>query len=147
MAGLVALNLRPDRRTLRQFGVIAFVGFGLLAVLAWREAAMFALGLGQARVPVACGLGALAIYCLAGALVYPWANRPVYLGISMVSFPIGLGLSYVVLAALFFLVIGPVALVMRLAGRDPIKRGYEDAGSYWNQARRRRSPESYFHQF
>ena len=37
MSKLVEINFDPDTKTLRQFGVIALVGFGVLAVLAYYE--------------------------------------------------------------------------------------------------------------
>ena len=63
MASLVELNLNPDRKTLRQFGVIAFVGFGILALLAYYEKLIFAFGLGDSRMTVVyalLGIGTLA---------------------------------------------------------------------------------------
>ena len=37
MSKLVEIDFNPDARTLRQFGVIALVGFGALAALAYYE--------------------------------------------------------------------------------------------------------------
>jgi hypothetical protein len=62
MSKLVELDLNPNDRTLRQFGLIAVVGFGLLAACAYYETWMFAFGLGDARLTVAgtlAGVGVL----------------------------------------------------------------------------------------
>ena len=148
MAALVDLDLNPDRRTLRQFGFVAMVGFGLLAYLAWSESLVFAFGLGASRLPLAYGFGALAVLCPALSLVAPAANRPIYVGLSLLTFPIGFVLSHVILALLFFGMFAPLAIALRIAGRDPMRRrtGAEDE-SYWDDARRERTPESYFRQF
>ena len=61
MGRLIDFDLRPDRRTLRQFGFIACVGFGLLALLAWLETAIFGFGLGEARIWLAATLGGLGL--------------------------------------------------------------------------------------
>ena len=60
MAKLVELNLNPDRATLKSFGWIALVGFGLLALMAYYETFIFAFGLGDARETVALVLAGAA---------------------------------------------------------------------------------------
>ena len=75
MAKLVELNLNPDRKTLRQFGVIAFIGFGVLALLAYYEKLIFAFGLGSARMTVVGVFVAIGTLALFFSLVFPKANR------------------------------------------------------------------------
>jgi hypothetical protein len=69
MSQLIDLNLRPDPKVLRQFGFVALVGFGLLAVCAWFEWLMFAAGLGEWRSGVAGTLAGLAAVSLFLSLV------------------------------------------------------------------------------
>ena len=92
-----------DRRTLRQFGFIALVGFGLLALLAWLETAIFALGLGEARTWVAATLGGIGLLSALLAVLAPAANRPLYVALTLIALPIGFVLSYVILGGLFYL--------------------------------------------
>jgi len=148
MTKLVEINFNPDRRTLRQFGVIAFLGFGVLAALAYYERLVFAFGLGDARVPLTAGFAVVGSLALLFSLVAPKANRFIYLGLALLSFPIGFVLSYLIMGALFFLIIGPIAVLMRLFGRDAMHRRYDPkAATYWSSARRPRDKESYFHQY
>jgi hypothetical protein len=148
MRSLVALDWNPDDRTLRQFGFIALAGFGLLAALAWFERGVFGFGLGSAREPIAAFFGGLAGVCLLFSLAFPRGNRPIYLGLSAVALPIGFVLSYLILGTLFYLIIAPIGLVLRLLGKDPLNRGFlRDAPSYWTDARPPRPRESYFRQF
>ena len=148
MSKLIDIDLRPDRRTLRQFGFIAFVGFGLLALLAWLETAIFAFGLGDARTWVAATLGGLGALAALLSLLAPAANRPLYVALTLIAFPLGFVLSYVILGGLFYLVITPVGVLLRLAGRDPMSRRFlPGEPSYWVDARPPRSKESYFRQF
>ena len=148
MGKLVEINFNPDRKTLRQFGVIAFVGFGVLAALAYYERFIFAFGLGDARVPLAATFAAIGALAAFFSLVAPKANRFLYVGLTVLAFPIGFVLSYVIMATLFFLIIGPVAVVFRLAGRDAMHRAYDpDAATYWSPADHTRNKESYFHQY
>ncbi len=148
MSKLIDIDLRPDRRTLRQFGFIACVGFGLLALLAWLETAIFGFGLGEARIWLAATLGGLGLLSALLSLLAPAANRPLYVALTLIAFPIGFVLSYVILGGLFYLVITPVGLLLRLAGRDPMSRRFlPGEPSYWVDARPPRSKESYFKQF
>ncbi len=148
MSQMVEMNLRPDARTLRQFGWIALGGFGLLALLAWNGWLAFAY-LGEAsRASVALGLAVLAAVSGLFSLVHPKANLPIYLGLTIAAFPIGFVLSYVIMGTLFYVVIAPIGLVMRLFGHDPMERRIQrDAKSYWVDARPQRPRDSYFKQF
>lgn len=148
MSRLVEIDFNPDTKTLRQFGFIAFVGFGALAALAYYEKLVFAFGLGDARLAVAASVAALGLLALVLGLVAPRANRLLYVGLSLLAFPIGFVLSYVIMGALYFLIIGPIAVALRLAGRDPMRRARDpQAASYWTPARPARDKESYFHQY
>lgn len=148
MSKLVEINFNPDTKTLRQFGVIAFVGFGILAALAYYEKLIFSFGLGEARMPVVATFAALGSIALLFSLVAPKANRILYVGLTLLAFPIGFVLSYVIMGTLFFLVIGPIAVVMRLLRRDSMHRGYDpNAPTYWSAAHPPRDKESYFHQY
>jgi hypothetical protein len=148
MSKLVEIDFNPDAKTLRQFGVIAFAGFGTLAALAFYEKLLFSFGLGEARVPVAGALLALGIIALSFSLIAPRANRALYVGLALLTFPIGFVLSYVIMGALFFLIIAPISVLLRILGSDPMHRRYEpDAPTYWVPARSPRAKDSYFHQY
>jgi MFS family permease len=148
MSKLVEINFNPDTKTLRQFGVIAFVGFGILAALAYYEKLIFSFGLGEARMPVVTTFVALGTIAALLSLVAPRANRVLYVGLTLLAFPIGFVLSYVIMGTLYFLIIGPIAVLFRLLGRDSMHRGYDsNASSYWLDARPARDKESYFHQY
>jgi len=148
MSKLVEIDFNPSDRILRQFGLIAVGGFGLLAACAYFETWMFAAGLGAARVPVATGLAAVGALSLVFGLVYPRANRVIYVGTAVLAYPIGFVLSYVIMAVLFFGVIAPIGSILRGLGKTPLARTYDPkAASYWSKARAARDQQSYFRQF
>jgi hypothetical protein len=148
MSKLVEINFNPDTKTLRQFGVIALVGFAVLAALAYYEKLIFSFGLGDSRMPVVMTFAALGSIAALFSLVAPRANRVLYVGLTLLAFPIGFVLSYVIMGTLFFLIIGPIALLFRLFGRDSMHRGYDrNASSYWQEVHSARDKESYFHQY
>ncbi len=130
---LVSLQLRPSVRQLRQFGWIAAVAFPALSFL-----------LGRGQLPL-LALGALS---LVFSLLWPAGNRPLFVALSLVSYPMGFMVSHVALAVLFFGVLTPVGLLFRVLGRDPLARGFEpDRPSYWVDLPKVASKEDYFKQF
>lgn len=148
MSKLIDLDLRPDEKTLRQFGFIALGGFGFLSLIAWMEWLIFAFGLGDAKPYVAATFIGLGVLSFLFSLVYPKANLPIYVGLALVAFPIGFVLSYIIMGFLFFVLITPVGLFFKLVGRDAMKRKFEpDAESYWDESRQDRDQDSYFKQF
>jgi len=149
MAQMIDLDFDPDEKTLRQFGFIALFGFSAIAALAWFELFIFAAGwLGEARETVVYSLlGAGAVTAVL-SLIYPKANRPIFVGLSILAFPIGFVLSYVIMGTLFFVVITPIGVLVRLFAEDPMHRAFEaDSDSYWSDCRADRPNESYFKQF
>jgi hypothetical protein len=148
MSKLVEINFNPDNKTLRQFGVIAFVGFGILAALAYYEKLIFSFGLGDARLTVVTIFAAVGSIALLFSLVAPKANRILYVGLTLLAFPIGFVLSYLIMGTLYFLIIGPIAVLFRIFGRDPMHRAYDsNAVTYWQSAKAPRDKDSYFHQY
>ena len=148
MSKLIELDLNPDDRTLRQFGLIAVVGFGLLAACAYWEFWVFAFGLGSARLPVAGSLAAVGVLSLLLGLIYPRANRVIYVGTAVIGYPIGFVLSYVIMGVLFFGIIAPIGAVLRLLGKSPLPRSYDrNATTYWSNVHPAKDQQSYFRQF
>ena len=148
MASMIEIDLRPDSRTLRHFGWIALVGFGLLATMAWNEWLIFSFGLGAWKQTVVGALAAVGVLAAVFSLVYPKANLPIYLGLTILAYPIGFVLSYVIMGTIFYLMLAPVGIFFRLTGRDPLKRHFEpETASYWVDSRPARPSESYFRQF
>jgi hypothetical protein len=121
--GLIDLNTNPTIRQLRQFGGLWLGVLGLLAVLAWRS--------GRPGAVVA-SLAALAVLVPAIGWVVPRFMRLVWIGMSLVAWPIGTAVSFTVLTLVFGAVVTPVGVAMRLLGRDPLERRFEpDSASYW----------------
>jgi len=148
MAKMIEIDFHPDEKTLRQFGWIALLGFGGLAALAWFEKLVFAGGLGDARTPLAAGLLGLGLLAWLFGQVRPKANRPLFVGLALLAFPIGFVLSYVILTTLFFVIIAPIGVAMRLLGHDPMNRKLEpEATTYWTPSGPAPPRDRYFKQF
>jgi hypothetical protein len=145
---LVDLNLNPNRRILRQFGFVALVGFGALAAwMRWRGG-LFGLSVGAAAPVLVVVFSAVGLLSAAFSIARPGANRPLYVALSVVTYPIGFLLSFLVMGVLYFGLITPIALVFRVAGRDALCRRIDpEVQTYWTE---RRAPDDvgrYFRQF
>ena len=84
--------------------------------------------------------------------VVAWA-RPktgewVYFAWVTSAHPIGWTVSHLLLAFVYFVVLTPIGLAMRLAGRDPLQRQIDpEAKSYWVERKRKTDSNQYFRQF
>lgn len=132
---LVEIDWRPKDRILRQFGGIALVALPLLAWL-W--------GLTGAAFWAVAGLGGV---CGLLAVLAPRALRLPFLALTVLTFPLGLVMSELVLAIAFYLVFTPIGLLLRLYGRDELQlRLDRESASYWQPKARPAGAASYFRQ-
>ena len=118
---LVDLDLNPDEKKLKQFGFIALVAFALLGALVLWKGGLFGLDFGGSTRTVAYVFFALGGVSALLSLVAPKANRFLFLGLIVVTFPIGLVLSYLIMGVLYFVIITAVALFFRITGRDRLR--------------------------
>jgi hypothetical protein len=136
---LIEIDWHPARRQLRVFGLSAMAAslvLGAVLVFLWHAAAIWA--------SVVLAAGAAVLLC---SLLSPRATRIVYLALTIAAMPIGLAVSFVMLAAFYFLLLTPVGLLFRLVGRDPLHRAFtRGADSYWVPRGPSPSAERYFHQ-
>jgi hypothetical protein len=146
---MMEINWAPSRRHLRVFGAGALVVFGLLG--AWLFFAHRLVGFeiaAPAAEAVACGLWALAAMAGILAAAAPAALRPLYIAMAAVSLPIGWLVSHIVLAIVYYGILTPIGLALRLGGRDLLRRKFDPhAPSYWVDRPAARNVKSYFRQF
>lgn len=105
-----------DNRELRKFGLI-FAGFliGLFALLIpWLRERPVPLWPFYVGVPVAVL-----------ALVWPAALRPLYVVWMKFGAVMGFINTRIIMSVFFFIMLTPVALFMRLRGKDPMRRALE----------------------
>lgn len=139
------LNLNPTPRQLRQF---AFAGLLLMPLLAWL---LCGRPVGESWLPwhtgLIGGLTALGSAFVVLAYAAPRVLKPVFVATSLLALPIGFVIGEVVLAAVYFGVFTPLAIVFRLMGRDPLERQIDrGAASYWRKKPQPRDVASYFRQ-
>lgn len=133
------VDFHPSSRKLRQFAVlwIVFVaaigGWPALVHGGWSAACVcWVLG---------GGLGTL-------GLVRPQILGPIFVAWSAAAYPIGWLVSNVILSAIFFGLICPLALLFKLLGRDALQlRRSPRAATYWAVKPAATRPERYLQQF
>jgi hypothetical protein len=128
----------PTRRDLRVFGLALPVMVAVAGFLIGRHAGS------AARTGIWVVGGTIAALYAA----VPPVRRPLFVGLARVTQPIGWVVSHVVLIAVFALVVTPVALLLRVLGRDPLARRADPRlATYWVTRSNGRDPRRYFRQF
>src|SRR3954465_2296751 len=98
----------PSAQTLRQFAGAWLVFFSLLAFQQLR----------RGHHGFAVGFLVVAVLFGTAGLIKPAIVRWIFVGWLVLAFPIGWVVSQVMLILMFYLVLTPVALALRLTGRD-----------------------------
>jgi hypothetical protein len=136
---LIEKNREPTARDMKWFGLLFAIFFTLAGMLLWwrTRSAMLWIYLGT-------------IGCLVAALYYavPPMRRTIYLVWTAAVYPIGWGVSHLLLIFTYYLVLTPIGWAMRAAGRDPLRRRFEpEAATYWIEHDPTTDPKRYFRQF
>jgi saxitoxin biosynthesis operon SxtJ-like protein len=83
-------------------------------------------------------------------VAYLWTQvaRCIYLLWIYGSYPIGWVVSHALMGLIYFLVLTPIGMIMKLSGRDPLDRNFQpEASSYWVPRSNNHDPSRYLRQF
>jgi hypothetical protein len=132
---LLAFTWNPPRKQLRWFGCL------------WLPLVLAALAYSVKAWPGRIAFAALAALSLVAGAAAPRLLRPVFVGLLLVTWPVGFVVSHVILAAVFFVVLTPTAWIMRALGRDTLSLGFDrQAATYWRPRQGRPPLSRYFDQ-
>jgi hypothetical protein len=132
---LFELNRQPTTRQLRQFGAMCLVALPLVGWL-WGGSGL-TLGILAAIGLVLAALGGVA----------PRALAPVFVGLSLVTIPIGLVIGELILLMIYFGLLLPIGLAFRLIGRDALELTVDrSAPTYWRMKRQPDDVARYYRQ-
>jgi hypothetical protein len=136
---MIPLNTNPSRRELLWFGALFLIFLGLVGVVLWW----------RFKLPdVARIIWLVAVVVTAAYYALPPLRRPLFVGWSALFFPIGWTVSFLVLVGVWWLVVTPIGVIMRLTGHDALQRRFDpSADSYWRAHRPPDDPARYFRQF
>jgi len=113
----------PSERELRWFGLLLLAVFAVFGGVAWWRFEAPA----AARILVGVGLGLAVIHAAVRSL-----RRPLYDLWMRLTWPLGWAVSHLVLAVIFYGIIAPMGIAMRIFGRDRLTRRFDAAAeSYW----------------
>ena len=137
---LVKIDWNPKSKQLRSFGRIALAASAVISLLLY---VLKGIAIQWVLIIFAFGFIIFIISMISLEL-----TKMIYLGMILLTMPIGWVVSFIVLAAFYFLLLAPLGLFFRLIGRDPLCRKFDsNAKSYWLSRQPPKGPEQYFHQF
>ncbi len=136
----VEINWHPKRKQLQNFGKIALVATAVISLLLYLLKGM--------AIQWALIIFAVGLIIFLSSVISLRLTKGIYVILTAVTFPIGLVVSFTLLATFYFLLLAPLGLLFRLTGRDVLGRKFDStAESYWQQRKPPESDEYYFHQF
>jgi hypothetical protein len=137
---LATINWKPTEKDLRSFGKVSLIMLAVIAALLWK---LKHLPLAYAICICAAGVLIFILSLISAKLV-----KPVFITLQVITYPIGLTVSFVIVAIFYYLVLTPVALFFKLIGRDLLKRRFDkNAPTYWVRYNPPDSVGRYFKQF
>ena len=130
---------QPDRKTLVEFSEAGLFILGMVAS---------PLAYYRGRPGLAIAFWVAAVLIRGVGLVRPGWLKPIFLGLTLATWPIGPVISRVALALIYFVAFTPLALLFRLIGRDALHRSADPAlPTYWEPYRPNRGLERYLRPF
>jgi hypothetical protein len=136
---VIQIEHNPSRRQLNVFGIIWLVFFGVVGGIATTNGG---------SMLVATVIWGLAVAVPVVGWIVPAFMRITYIGMAYAAFPIGFVVSCLILAVVYYLVLTPTGLLMRLFGHDPMNRQFDErADTYWSRREQDHNLEAYFRQF
>ncbi len=136
---LVDINWNPSKKELRVFSLL-LIAFGVIVAFVLSRRL-------DSTTPSLAVVSATSLIGLVG-LIGPSLVRPIYVVWMALAFPIGWTVSHLMMAAVYYLVLTPIGLTMRLFGHDPMQRKIDrEAKTYWQPRSPRTDVKSYFRQY
>ncbi len=120
---MIAIQWNPSEKQLRQFAGVwfpAFCGLGGWSI-GHKTGHWSAVEIGWVLA------GLLSV----GGLVLPALIRPIFVGLILLTFPIGWVVSHLLLGLIFYGVVTPIGLILRIIGHDPLQLKKPSGNSVW----------------
>jgi len=120
---MIAIQWNPSTKQLRQFAGIWFPAF--CALVGWAIGHKTGL---WSEVEIGWVLaGVLSV----GGLVLPALIRPIFVGLILLTFPIGWVVSHLLLGLIFYGLVTPMGYILRISGHDPLQLKKPGGNSVW----------------
>jgi Saxitoxin biosynthesis operon protein SxtJ len=135
---MIDIQWNPERKQLRQFAAIWFPAF--CALVGWIVGKKTGHWGG---VEIAWGVGGG--IALAG-FIHPPLIRPVFVGLILVTYPLGWVVSHLLLGMIFYGIVTPIGLFLRMMGHDPLQLQPPTGITLWKTPAGGNDPASYLRQ-
>ena len=135
---MISVQWNPERRQLRQFAAIWFPAF--CALVGWLVGKKTGHWTGVEIAWTACGLIAVV------GFIHPPLIRPIFIGLILASFPIGWVVSHILLGFIFYGIVTPIGLILRMTGHDPLQLKPPPGDSLWKNPTGKTDSGSYLRQ-
>ncbi|MDK2971680.1 MAG: hypothetical protein PWP23_1435 [Candidatus Sumerlaeota bacterium] len=137
---LLEINKNPSEKELRWFAGLWFPAFFLVIGLI--------LGIRFYLWPIVYPMWAVVALIGFFGVFVPGPMKYLYLAWMYAAFPIGWTVSHLALGITYYLVMTPIGLLLRAAGKDPMERKFlKDAPTYWIEHRTGGDRQRYFRQY
>ena len=137
---LLNVNWQPSRKDLNAFRLVALYLLPVIAIVLYTVK--------HASLPWCLGVAGAGVLIWASGFASLKVTRWIYVGLMVVTWPIGFVIGHVVMAVFFFGILTPVGLIFRMMGRDVLNRSYdESATTYWKYHTQSQDRKRYFQQF
>lgn len=139
------VDWNPTDRKLRQFAVTGALVVAVFCSMAASRSPMGTLvAIREMWLALVAALG-LAL----GGWVFPQALRYPFVGLSLVTIPVGMVVAEIIMLLLWCVLFVPLGWSLRLLGRTPLNRAFADpqCASYWQKKTSATNAASYYRQF
>ena len=135
----IEINKNPPRSQLASFGRLWAPLFSMVFSVIFWKSGLFT----GCVVSLAFGM----VIALVGWINPLWLKKTFVL-LMVVTFPIGMFVGFVLMAAVYYLCIMPIGVLLRIFGKDPLVKVLDrNAKSYWIERGEPSSVAQYFKQF
>ena len=120
---MIAIQWNPSTKQLRQFAGIWFPAFcGLVGWSIGHKTGHWS------EVEIGWVLAGL---LSVGGLILPALMRPIFVGLILLTFPIGWVVSHLLLGLIFYGLVTPIGYILRISGHDPLQLKKLGGNSAW----------------
>lgn len=134
----VKIDWNPNTRDLHKFGLTLLIMLPLMgALIYWKTH----------YLPALCGLATLGLIVGFCSWTLPSVARLMYKGWMGLAYVLALVVAPVFMSVIFYLVITPIGLLLRMTGKDAMQAKKPQGDTFWVQIEHRTDPKSYGRQF
>ncbi len=145
MVTLNPINTRPSAEELSKFGTLLLLGLPI-AGLVW--SGIFYWKLEVFNPWIIAGFACVGIFVWVLTRLFASGARVVYVGWHALASAIDWVISLIALSIMYFIVLVPMALVMRAFGRKPLPVVWsKESDSYWQSRTSKPELKRYFRQY